>query len=102
MADPIINAGAIAAAQAASAGVTMDEVIETVLGSRAAKMDALRAKQRAAHDLRVGGGNVAGANAGMPDIPAELTGIREISNSQLEYGEFGNQDNLQNFPRRRS
>jgi len=38
--------------------------------------------------------DVAGVNA---DIPQELKGITTIPTSQVESGEFGNQDELQNF-----
>ena len=97
MADPIIDRGAILAAAAKTLGISPDEAMD-LISRRQAKVAKKRGVDISTDQLidqfakRAAG--VAEINA---DIPADIDEYRTIPNNQVEFGEDGNQDILQNF-----
>ena len=91
MADPIITRGAELAAAARTLGMSLPE-LEAYVAKKSmragvpeeAAMAQLLRKMAAVAELE-------------QEMPAQIGNAREIPNSQVEYGEFGNQDALQNF-----
>ena len=84
-------------AAARQMGMSEQEALRTI--ARANK----KLKRRGADDSQVGRvvdqfiRRAAGVEQVNQDMPEELDGRRSIPNSEVEYGEFGNQDELQNF-----
>ena len=78
-------------------GMSEQEALRTI--ARADK----KLKRRGADDSQVGRvvdqfiRRASGVEQVNQDMPEELDGRRSIPNSEVEYGEFGNQDELQNF-----
>lgn len=91
MADPIITRGAQLAAAARTLGMSLPE-LEAYVAKKSmragvpeeAAMAQLLQKMAAVAELE-------------EEMPAQIGNTREIPESQVEYGEFGNQDELQNF-----
>ena len=84
-------------AAARQMGMSEQEALRTI--ARANK----KLRRRGADDSQVGRvvdqfiRRAAGVEGINDEIPQELQGIKQIPNSQVESGEFGNQDELQNF-----
>ncbi len=90
VADPIIDRGMQLAAAAATLGYTPDEMV-------AIKLQQQRQEQFEAFMRRQSGDGFEEAEAALADMPADIDEFRTIPNSQVEFGEQGNQDQLQNF-----
>lgn len=97
MANSDITLGAQIRAIGNAVGMSEDQVIQMVIGAqrkggRKLGRDIGTDEAQAAVLRRLQ--KVQGVNE---EIPADLDELRTISNRELEFGEFGNQDELQNF-----
>ena len=61
------------------------------------KLQILRGAQFAAEAQRRGLSLEQAVDIAMAEMAGEVGDLREISNREVQYGEFGNQDELQNF-----
>ena len=97
MANPDITLGAQIRAIGNAVGMSEDQVIQMVVGAQrkgGRQLGRTIGTEEAENAVLRRLQKVQGVNA---DIPSDIDELRTIPNRELEFGEFGNQDELQNF-----